>query len=43
MLGRTLVLSGGRMDLDFAGKYLSREQFDTVLCADSGLNAADEL
>lgn len=43
MLGRTLVLSGGKMDLNFAGKYLSREQFDTVLCADSGLNAADAL
>lgn len=40
MLGRTLVISGGHMDLLFAAEYLKGQTFDTVVCADSGLNAA---
>lgn len=43
MLGRTLIIAGGSMDFEFAGKYLSEQRFDTVACADAGLDAANEL
>lgn len=40
MLGRTLVFSGGRYDDSFVKAYLEKQSFDTVVCADSGLDAA---
>ncbi len=40
MLGRTLVFSGGRYDDSFMKAYLKEQKFDTVVCADSGLDAA---
>lgn len=41
--GNTLIISGGKTDIEFAGEYLQVYDFDTVVCADSGLNAAYEL
>lgn len=43
MLGRTLIISGGVLDIAFAKEYLSDKEFDTVVCADSGLDSAYEL
>lgn len=43
MFGRTLIISGGKTDICFAKEYLAETSFDTVVCADSGLNAADRL
>ena len=40
---KTLILSGGKTDLEFAKKYLGTYSFDTVVCADSGLNTAYRL
>ena len=40
---KTLIISGGKTDIDFARNYLKKNNFDTVVCADSGLNAAYEL
>lgn len=41
--GKTLIISGGKTDIDFAKHYLSDNRFDTVVCADSGLDTAHEL
>lgn len=43
MIGRTLVVSGGVVDTGFAGEYLCRQKFDTVICADAGLDSAYRL
>lgn len=43
MLGKTLLLSGGKTDLTFASSYLKNHSFDTVVCADSGLDTAYSL
>lgn len=43
MLGRVLLLSGGKTDISFVKGYLAEESFDTVVCADSGLEAAAQL
>lgn len=43
MIGRTLVFSGGRIDYDFAKEYLSQQTFDSIVCADSGLETARRL
>lgn len=43
MLGRTLLFSGGTTDVSFAADYLEGQSFDTVVCADSGLDAAFRL
>lgn len=43
MLGRTLLFSGGRINLSFAAEYLKGQVFDSVVCADSGLHAAYQL
>ncbi len=40
MLGKTLIFSGGRYDDSFVCDYLKNQSFDTVVCADSGLDAA---
>lgn len=38
--GKTLIISGGKTDIDFARGYLKNNRFDTIVCADSGLNTA---
>lgn len=43
MFGKTLLFCGGHMDLEFAADYLAGRHFDTVVCADSGLDAAHAL
>jgi len=43
MLGRTLIISGGVVDIGFAKEYLKDMEFDTVVCADSGLDSAYRL
>lgn len=43
MLGKTLLFSGGSIELGFIKEYLSGRSFDTVVCADSGLEAAYRL
>ena len=35
---RILIVTGGKVDLEFAGKYLEQEQFDRIIAADSGLS-----
>ena len=41
--GKTLLLSGGKTDIDFVSIYLKSHKFDTVVCADSGLEKACKL
>lgn len=43
MSKKILIISGGKLDLEFAREYLTVHQFDMVVCADSGLNAAYRL
>ncbi len=43
MLGRTLILCGGPLDRDFAKRYVKRQHFDSVICADSGLDATRDM
>lgn len=43
MFGKTLIISGGKTDICFARKYLSENLFNTIVCADSGLNVVDAL
>ncbi|MDE6615865.1 MAG: thiamine diphosphokinase [Lachnospiraceae bacterium] len=43
MAGRTLILGGGVIDYAFAKEYIKGQKFDTVVCADSGLDAAKKL
>ena len=43
MLGKTLLFSGGNIEITFVKQYLSSRNFDTVVCADSGLEAAYRL
>ena len=40
MLGKTILFSGGKYDIAFIKQYLVDMSFDTVACADSGLEAA---
>ena len=40
MLGKTILFSGGKYDIAFIKQYLADMSFDTVACADSGLEAA---
>lgn len=40
MLGKVLLITGGEVDLEFARKYTGSIDYDTVICADSGLNTA---
>ena len=37
---RCLVITGGTIDLDFAGSFLKRETFDKVIAVDAGLECA---
>lgn len=41
--GKTLIISGGKTDMDFAKNYVGNNSFDTVVCADSGLDTAYKL
>lgn len=43
MLGKTLIIAGGAINIAFARKYLAGKDFDTVICADSGMDAAEQL
>lgn len=43
MFGKTLLFCGGQIDLEFTAEYLADRHFDTIVCADSGLDAADAL
>lgn len=40
MLGKVLLITGGEVDLEFVQKYTGSIDYDTVICADSGLNTA---
>lgn len=43
MFGKTLLICGGWIDLDFAADYIADRHFDVIICADSGLDAAFSL
>ncbi|MCI9077996.1 MAG: thiamine diphosphokinase [Lachnospiraceae bacterium] len=43
MAGRILILGGGTVDYAFAKEYIHGQEFDTIACADSGLDAAKKL
>lgn len=43
MLGKVLLITGGKVNMDFAEKYTASQEYDTVVCADSGLNTAYRL
>lgn len=43
MAGRTLILGGGIIDYGFTKEYIKGQKFDTIACADSGLDAAKKL
>lgn len=38
-----LIITGGRLDLAFAGPFCSRHKFDKIIAVDGGLEAADSL
>lgn len=40
---RILIMTGGKVEPDFAGKFLEKEQFDRVIAADSGLSYCKKL
>ena len=40
---RCLIITGGKMDLSFAGSFLGQEKFDKVIAVDAGLEAAKAL
>ncbi len=43
MFGRTLIIGGGEVDIPFCREFLEKNTIDTIVCADSGLDAASEL
>ncbi|MFG6348497.1 MAG: thiamine diphosphokinase [Lachnospiraceae bacterium] len=43
MAGRILILGGGTIDYAFAKEYIKGQEFNTIACADSGLDAARKL
>lgn len=43
MLGKVLLITGGKVNMDFAEEYTASKEYDTVVCADSGLNTAYRL
>ena len=43
MLGKVLLITGGEVNLEFVRKYIDSISYDTVICADSGLNTAYRL
>ncbi len=40
---KCLIVTGGRLDLDFARSFLKREVFDKVIAVDGGLETAEAL
>jgi thiamine pyrophosphokinase len=40
---RVLIITGGKISIEFAKEYLSNQQFDTIIAVDSGMVAAKEL
>lgn len=40
---RCLIITGGTIDLDFAGSFLENERFDKVIAVDAGLERAAAL
>lgn len=40
---RVLIITGGKISIEFARDYLSNQQFDTIIAVDSGMVAAKEL
>ena len=40
---RCLIITGGTIDLDFAGSFLEHERFDKVIAVDAGLERAAAL
>lgn len=40
---RCLILTGGRLNLTFAGDFLKKEQFDRIIAVDAGLEAVMKL
>lgn len=43
MFDKTLIIGGGVVDIQFAKDYIKDKGFDTVVCADSGLDVAYQL
>lgn len=43
MFGKTLIIAGGIVNIEFAQGYLADTAIDTVVCADSGLDTAYRL
>lgn len=42
-MNKTLILTGGDIDLEFAGNYCREHEFNLVIAVDDGLRAADRL
>lgn len=40
---RCLIITGGKLDLSFAGSFLEKESFDKVIAVDAGLEAVKAL
>lgn len=40
---RTLIISGGEVNLEFAVKYLMENEFDYIIAVDGGLKVAEQL
>ena len=40
---RCLIITGGKLDLSFAGSFLGQETFDKVIAVDAGLEAVKAL
>ena len=43
MLLKVLLITGGKVNMDVAEEYTASQEYDTVVCADSGLNTAYRL
>ena len=40
---RCLIITGGKLDLSFAGSFLEQETFDKIIAVDAGLEAVKAL
>lgn len=40
---RCLIITGGKLDLSFAGSFLAQEKFDKIIAVDAGLEAVKAL
>lgn len=40
---RCLIITGGKLDLSFAGSFLGQERFDKIIAVDAGLEAVNAL